>query len=245
MVGQNPYSQLKMASLSPTAPRPSTTTTTTNSFFSFFPNKPRISFIPKLNRCSQRRVSSKATNNDDDQSPLGKFDRRDVLIGLGGLYGVTRLGSDYFSDYLPSGAAQAAESKMTDFPARLDSAIRTVVDRPKKKKRSKQEKEEEEEVLVIDGIEFDRDLAVKFDVYVNDEDDSPSGPDKSEFAGSFVSVPQKHENKKKLKTCLRLALTDLLEDLEAEDDDSVAVTLVPRNGKGLVTVGGLKIEYAS
>ncbi|KAH7545959.1 hypothetical protein FEM48_Zijuj01G0149500 [Ziziphus jujuba var. spinosa] len=147
------------------------------------------------------------------------------------------------------GVAQAAVSKKTvtttDFPVILDSVIRTVVDRPKKKRRSKQEKEEEEEVLVIDGIEFDRDLPVKFDVYVNDEDDLPSGPDKSEFAGSFVSVPRKQKNQKKLKTCLRLGLTDLLEDLEAEDDDSVVVTLVPRTGKGLVSIGELKIEFAS
>ncbi|KAF3451518.1 hypothetical protein FNV43_RR07613 [Rhamnella rubrinervis] len=132
----------------------------------------------------------------------------------------------------------------TDFPLTLDSVVRTVVARPKKK-RSKQEKEEEEEVLVVDGIEFDRGVPVKFDVYVNDEDDSPSGPEKSEFAGSFVSVPHTHKSKKKIRTCLRLGLTDLLEDLEAEDDDSVVVTLVPRFGKGLVTVGGLKIEFAS
>ena len=48
------------------------------------------------------RVASKATNGDqnhtsgskDGQPPLGKFDRRDMLIGLGGLCGATSVFSD-------------------------------------------------------------------------------------------------------------------------------------------------------
>jgi len=98
---------------------------------------------------------------------------------------------------------------------------------------------------VIEEIEFDRDVAVKFDVYINDEDDSPSGPDKTEFAGSFVNVPHKHKHRKKMNTSLTLGITDLLEDLEAEDDDTVIVTLVPRYGKGLATIGGIKIDHLS
>lgn len=144
------------------------------------------------------------------------------------------------------GVANAADTKLTpksDFPLILDSVIKTAVARPKKS-RSKKEKEDEEEVLVIDNIEFDRDVAVKFDVYVNDEDDLPSGPGKSEFAGSFVSVPHKHKHKKKLNTCLSLGLTDLLEDLDADDDDTVIITLIPRFGKGHVKIGGIKIEFA-
>ncbi|KAF2303370.1 hypothetical protein GH714_017514 [Hevea brasiliensis] len=143
--------------------------------------------------------------------------------------------------------AQAAETQnltpINSFPLVLDKVISTMVRRPKKS-RSKKEKEEEEEILVINGIEFERDAVVKFDVYVNDEHDSPSGPDKSEFAGSFVNVPHVHKHGKKMKTYLRLGITDLLEDLGAEDDDSVVVTLVPRNGKGHVRIGGIKIEFA-
>ncbi|XP_054800810.1 polyphenol oxidase, chloroplastic-like [Prosopis cineraria] len=142
------------------------------------------------------------------------------------------------------GAAQAAEtsSKSAKFPLVLDSTVSTFVKRPKKG-RSKKEKEDQEEVLVIEGIEFERNDAVKFDVFVNDEDDKVIRPDDTEFAGSFVSVPHTHKHKnKKIITCLRLGLTDLLEDLEAEDDDSVRVTLVPRYGKGSVTIRGIKIE---
>jgi polyphenol oxidase len=84
---------------------------------------------------------------------------------------------------------------------------------------------------------------LKFDVYINDEDDSLSAPDKTEFAGSFVNVPHKHKHGKKMTTCFRLALTDLLEDLDVEGDDSLIVTLVPRYGKGLAKIGGIKIEF--
>ncbi|KAJ4703427.1 Polyphenol oxidase [Melia azedarach] len=146
------------------------------------------------------------------------------------------------------GVANAAEMKTklipsSKFPLVLDKVISTIVPRPKKS-RSKKEKEEEEEVLVVDSIEFERDASVKFDVYVNDEDEKPIGPENTEFAGSFVNVPHKHKHGKKMKTCLRLGLTDSLEDLGAEADDSVIVTLVPRYGKGLVRVGGIRIDFA-
>ncbi|KAL5772484.1 hypothetical protein ACOSQ2_012408 [Xanthoceras sorbifolium] len=147
------------------------------------------------------------------------------------------------------GVAQAAETKNTKltpsshkFPLVLDKVVSTLVPRPRKS-RSKKQKEEEEEVLVIDNVEFERDSAVKFDVYVNDEDE-PVGPGNTEYAGSFVNVPHKHKHGKKMKTCFRLGLTDLLEDLGAEDDDSVVVTLVPKYGKGLVRIGGIKIDFA-
>ncbi|GKV00890.1 hypothetical protein SLEP1_g13501 [Rubroshorea leprosula] len=145
------------------------------------------------------------------------------------------------------GVAHAAEIKRqikqtTALPVVLDKTVSFDVARPRKS-RSKKEKEEEEEVLVIENIEFERNASVKFDVYVNDEDDDgPSGPDKTEFAGSFVNVPHKHKHGKKTKTCLRLGITDLLEDLGAEDDDSVIVTLVPKYGA--VRIGGIKIEFA-
>ena len=148
------------------------------------------------------------------------------------------------------GAAHAAEtSRNVKFPLVLDSVVSTMVKRPNKS-RSKKEKEEEEEVLVIEGIEFERNTPVKFDVFINDEDDKQIRPDNTpsntEFAGSFVSVPHSHKHKNKdIITCLRLGLTDLLEELEAEDDDSVRVTLVPRYGKGRVKIRGIKIELLS
>ncbi|KAG5047253.1 hypothetical protein AAZX31_06G252900 [Glycine max] len=145
-----------------------------------------------------------------------------------------------------TGVARAAEtSRNVQFPLVLDSVVSIVVKRPKKS-RSKKEKEEEEEVLVIEGVEYDSNIPVKFDVLINDEDDKQIQPEDSEYAGSFVTVPHSHKHKnKKIITCLRLGLTDLLEELEAEDDDSVVVTLVPRYGKGRVQIGGIKIDLVA
>lgn len=52
---------------------------------------------------------------------------------------------------------------------------------------------------------------------------------KTKFAGSLVNLPHKHKYGKIMKTRLKLALTDLLEDLGAKDDDSIFVTLVPKS----------------
>ncbi|PON50734.1 Polyphenol oxidase [Parasponia andersonii] len=139
--------------------------------------------------------------------------------------------------------AHGDELPKVTFPVKLDKTVKVLVARPKKKKRSKKEKEAADEILVIEGIEYNRDVPVKFDVFINDEDDAPTGPDKSEFAGSYVSVPHKHKSKSKINTRLNLGITDLLEDLDAEDDEHVVVTLVPKIGIGEVTIGSLKIEY--
>lgn len=132
--------------------------------------------------------------------------------------------------------------QMTSFPLVLNESISVRVFRPKKS-RSKEEKEEEEEVLEIEGIEFDENEAVKFDVYVNELEDSLSGPESSEFAGSFVNVPHMPKHISLIKTKLSLGITDLLEDIEAEDDDTIVVTLVPRYGKDPVNIGGINIKF--
>ena len=69
-----------------------------------------------------------------------------------------------------NGVANAAEIPSVSsvvFPRKLDSTLRVDVPRPKKS-RSKKDKEDEEEVLVIKGIELDRNKFVKFDVFIND-----------------------------------------------------------------------------
>ncbi|KAF5944447.1 hypothetical protein HYC85_018524 [Camellia sinensis] len=134
-------------------------------------------------------------------------------------------------------ATETLDSAAIVFPRKLDEVVKVVVKRPTKS-RSEREKEEEEEVVVVEGIEVERDVSVKFDVFINDEDEAASGPEKTEFAGSFVNVPRKHKHDKKIRTGLRLGITELLEDLEAEDDESVLVTLVPRYGSDAVTRGG-------
>ncbi|CAL9772534.1 unnamed protein product [Musa acuminata subsp. burmannicoides] len=132
------------------------------------------------------------------------------------------------------------------FPVTLESPVKATVKRPKVG-RSGKEKEDEEEILIVEGIEFDRDYFIKFDVFVNATEGDGITAGASEFAGSFVNVPHKHKHRKdenKLKTRLCLGITDLLEDIGAEDDDSVLVTIVPKAGKGKVSVGGLRIDFS-
>nr|XP_043626900.1 polyphenol oxidase, chloroplastic-like [Erigeron canadensis] len=129
------------------------------------------------------------------------------------------------------------------FPTTLyNKPIKVLVPRPKKS-RSKKQKDQVEEILVIEGIEVKRDVFVKFDVLLNDEDEGTSATaDKTEFAGSFVNVPHKHKHGKSVKTKLRLGISELLDDLDADDDENVFVTLVPRNGGDEVSIKGIKIE---
>ncbi|RWR82414.1 polyphenol oxidase [Cinnamomum micranthum f. kanehirae] len=132
----------------------------------------------------------------------------------------------------------------------LDSTIRAKVQRPKRY-RSKKEKEEEEEVLVVYGIDIKRDMYVKFDVYVNVVDEKNTGPEGREFAGTFVNVRHgvttvlnEGDSKMKMKSTLKLGISELLEDLEADEDESIWVTLLPRGGTGVnTTVDGIRIEY--
>ena len=85
---------------------------------------------------------------------------------------------------------------------------------------------------------------MKFDVHINDEDYLGTSPIHTEFAGSFTNRRQKLvQEMKKKKTCWRIAMNEILEDLGAEDDDIVIVTIVPR--AGTVTIGGVEIEFLS
>ncbi|KAK1285821.1 hypothetical protein QJS10_CPB20g01302 [Acorus calamus] len=135
----------------------------------------------------------------------------------------------------------------TSFPIDLKNTVSVIVKRARRA-RSAADKEREEEVLAVEGIEFSRDEFVKIDVYVNSagQEDSVS-PGGRELAGSFVNVPHKHKHSKKEKvvtTKLRVGITDLLEDIGAEEDKSIVVSLVPRKGKSKVKIGGIKIEFA-
>ncbi|KAL2476536.1 Polyphenol oxidase [Abeliophyllum distichum] len=139
-------------------------------------------------------------------------------------------------------STSGAPSADSVFPVKLDKVVKVLVPRPKKS-RSKKDKENEEELLTIEGIEVDTAEFVKFDVFVNDEDDDPYVLDKAEYAGCFSQLP--HKNSSRVNTKIRLGLTELLEDLDCEDDEYILVTLVPKAGGEEITIGGIKIIYVS
>lgn len=97
-----------------------------------------------------------------------------------------------------------------------------------------------DEVLVLENIVTDSTKFIKFDVYVNDEDDDKKELDRAEYAGTFAQIPHRTKDKKDTST-ISLKLTELYEDIDVTDDDEIVVTLIPKaNGKA-VTIGGIKI----
>ncbi|KAL7242516.1 hypothetical protein ACSBR1_014984 [Camellia fascicularis] len=86
-----------MASILPPTTTKTTTTSSTLSSYPIFKNTSKIPIIRKHNHSF--KVSCKAKDSDPNPTPpsqntqtsLGKFDRRNMLIGLGGLYGAAGL----------------------------------------------------------------------------------------------------------------------------------------------------------
>ncbi|PIA47837.1 hypothetical protein AQUCO_01400432v1 [Aquilegia coerulea] len=129
----------------------------------------------------------------------------------------------------------------------LDSTITVKVHRPKRQRKT----EDEEEVLVVHGIDVKENVYVKFDVYVNAINTSIIGPESTEFAGTYISLPHgrtlllnQGDVKTKSKSTLKLGISELLNDLQANEEESIWVTLVPRGRTGVHTrVDGIQIEY--
>ncbi|KAL6853825.1 hypothetical protein ACP4OV_019854 [Aristida adscensionis] len=144
------------------------------------------------------------------------------------------------------GGARQAPAAARLFPVTLEEggAVTAEVRRPRAA-RSRLAKAVEEEVLVVEGVAFDGTELVKFDVYINAPEYHKVGRGGRELAGSYMSL--KHVGSRwqhggnGVETSFRLALNELLEDLGADGDETVTVTLVPRRGK--VRIGGLRIEY--
>lgn len=125
-------------------------------------------------------------------------------------------------------------------PRLLEATIRFLVTRPKKL-RSRTEKEEAVEALIINGIQAPISDPSRFDVYVTTPlQDDRVAPALGECTCSFVMLPH-HSSQKEFM--LKIGITALLEDLDAEEAEKLVVTLVPRMGN--VTVGGVSVVLLS
>nr|AFJ79642.1 chloroplast polyphenol oxidase [Solanum melongena] len=135
------------------------------------------------------------------------------------------------------------------FPlAKLDKAISFSINRPASS-RTQQEKNEQEEMLTFNNIKYDNRNYVRFDVFLNvDSNVNADELDKAEFAGSYTNLPHVHrvgENTDHVATAtLQLAITELLEDIGLEDEDTIAVTLVPKKGGEGISIEGATISLA-
>ncbi|KAI3959946.1 hypothetical protein MKX01_030237 [Papaver californicum] len=125
-------------------------------------------------------------------------------------------------------------------PRPLTEPIRILVQRPKTS-RSKDEKADAVEILVIDGINVPSGSTARFDVYVTKSLEGLVGPDNGELAGSFVQIPKAHQKSSAGKdSSLELVISTLLEEIEADSEKELVVSLIPRNGD--VIVSGVRIE---
>ncbi|XP_009588337.1 polyphenol oxidase E, chloroplastic-like [Nicotiana tomentosiformis] len=133
------------------------------------------------------------------------------------------------------------------FPlSNLDRAICFSIERPATS-RSQQEKDELEEILTFKGVKYDDSKYIRFDVFLNaDKTVNADDINKREYAGSYTSLPHvhgpnnaTHEFKPKE---FKLAITELLEDCGLEDEDIIAVTVVPKKGGEVVSIDNVEIE---
>ncbi|URE26136.1 polyphenol oxidase [Musa troglodytarum] len=171
-----------------------------------------------------------------------------LLGGLGGLYGVTAgpkvLAAPITAETKSKATTELSLTRVGEFgttPQALDASnpLRVIVARPKKN-RKKKEKQEKVEVIQIKDIKVTTNETARFDVYVAVPYGDLAGPDYGEFVGSFVRLAHGKKQGAKKKGKLKLGITALLEDIDAEDADKLVVTLVLRTGS--VTVGGVSIK---
>ncbi|KAJ6850522.1 polyphenol oxidase, chloroplastic [Iris pallida] len=130
-------------------------------------------------------------------------------------------------------------------PWTLEGTVRVQVARPHKSTIKAGQEEFEEEVLVVEGISVEKGMHAKFDIYVNlAVDETAASPKLREYAGCFVKmkgadVAMKGGSIRNMK----VGISEILEDLEAGEDDSIWVSLVPRGGTGNATrVDGIRID---
>ncbi|XP_075506482.1 polyphenol oxidase I, chloroplastic-like [Primulina tabacum] len=176
----------------------------------------------------------------DENSQLVRVTVKDCLSNIDMGYEYERIDLPWL-DYRPppqtatakvTRAGTSAAKADTVFPLKLDKIVRVLIPKTKKGKA--------DEVLVIENITVDTTKFLKFDVFINDEDDNVQELDKAAYAGTYAQIPHKTKNQT-ATTSIRLKLTDLYNDMDVADDEDVLVTLVPRHQGEGVTIGGIKI----
>lgn len=134
----------------------------------------------------------------------------------------------------------AGAPQVVSFPLSLDSQINASVERTPW---IGKDMGGADEVLVIEDIEFDSDSRVHFNVLVNVnalDDGADICPGNVEFAGNFTNIPHGHGHR--VKTSLRLVISDVIGELGLESNEELAVRIDPQVGGDKVTIGGIRIE---
>nr|GMD75502.1 polyphenol oxidase E, chloroplastic-like [Ipomoea batatas] len=145
-------------------------------------------------------------------------------------------------------SAKATPSTETVLPATLTKILTFSVARPV---RTEADKEDMEELLNL-GLEYDDTKYIRFDVFLNeDEDVILFELDRAEFVSSFANLPHVHEGHGEgegdapTTTTWRLPITEVLENLGIEGEDTVVVTLVPKCEGEFMNITKAEIELVN
>ncbi|KAJ8555305.1 hypothetical protein K7X08_012801 [Anisodus acutangulus] len=114
--------------------------------------------------------------------------------------------------------------------------------------RTQKEKNEQEEILTFNCVKYDDREYIRFDVFLNaDKTVNANELDKVEFSGSYTSLPHVHANHNSSPEGIsfELAITELLEDIGLEDEDTIAVTVVPKAGGETISIEGAEIKLVA
>ncbi|KAL6843827.1 hypothetical protein ACP4OV_026398 [Aristida adscensionis] len=183
----------------------------------------------------------------DEDARLVRVRVRDCLDTAALRYAYQDVGLPWL-DARPATEAGSPAPAAGALPAALSRTVRVTVTRPRTS-RSREEKDEEEEVLVVDGIEVAGHFRyVKFDVFVN-QSSSGGGTAAAQCAGSVALTPHMVRADKTaaggaaVKTTARFGICDLLDEIGADGEKTIVVSLVPRSACDMVTVGGVSIAY--
>ncbi|KAM0830091.1 hypothetical protein ACQ4PT_066442 [Festuca glaucescens] len=189
----------------------------------------------------------------DEEARLVCVRVRDCLNTASLRYTYKDVGLPWLNDRPAKASAGTPAPAAGSLPATLDKTVRVTVTRPRVS-RTRKEKDEEEEVVVVEGIEIADHFStfIKFDVLVNEPEsgagDVASAAATGYCAGSVALTPHmirldKEKKKGLVKTVARFGVCDLMDNIGADGDKTVVVSLVPRCGGELVTVGGVSIGY--
>ncbi|PIN03650.1 Catechol oxidase [Handroanthus impetiginosus] len=176
----------------------------------------------------------------DENAQLVRVTVKDCLDNLRMGYDFERVDLPWLDYRPPPQTAKARITRTASTAPRADTLFPLTLDRVARFQVPKAKKGNADELLVLENITVDTTKFLKFDVFVNDEDDNALELDKAAYAGTYAQVPHKTANRK-ATTTIRLKLTDLYDDMDIADDDSIVVTLVPRHQGPGVVIGGIKI----
>ncbi|KAL7585870.1 hypothetical protein Lser_V15G45502 [Lactuca serriola] len=135
------------------------------------------------------------------------------------------------------------KTKMTvddlNFPVKLNQTLEVRVQRP-----GYRNSVLGIEKLLLEGVTYDCERFVKFDVIMNDPDNGVEvTPSDTEFLGSFSQLPHgmNAENRMKMSSGISFPIKERLNDLGAEDNDFIFVKIVPKAGCHDVTISKIEV----